>query len=143
MKILIRIFLLCFTLLSCQTSEIVSRFIATATPTCALADYSSQDGKIMQRFLDAFQLAQSTLRINLPSVIAEMQAARREHQFITPPSCAKDLHVKVTNAMDASIDAYTFFLQQADTSLVSYQLAKSKQLWDEANRELQRLKDNR
>lgn len=73
-----------------------------------------------QRFDDANKLANNTPRVNLPTVISELQASRRDAQAVEVPACAVKAQNAMVAYMDAQTDVYITFMDPKNSdSLVS------------------------
>lgn len=89
-------------------------FGPTPTPDpCSAALLPAQLDKltgIAQRFDDATKLANNTSRVNLPPVISDLQAIRRDAQDLELPGCMAKVKARLITYMDSIIDAYIIFL---------------------------------
>jgi len=112
----------------------------TQIPSCNVKEYLRLAEPIFQRFYDAMKLAGNTPRISLPSVISEMQSARREFQKLQAPWCANAFKQKASASMDAAIDAFVLFLGNAPDTSVQQKLREANDLIQDATDELDQLR---
>lgn len=87
----------------------------TPTPAPCISEVThTQLSDILARFDDAVTLADSTPRIQLADVIAEMQAIRREAGSLEVSACLGVIYPTLITSMDALIEGFTAFMAQAD-----------------------------
>lgn len=106
-----------------QTQAAVPPVTLTPAPTteptpapspCISEATHAQLSDILARFDDAVTLADSTPRIQLAEVIAEMQAIRREAGSLEVSECLGAIYPTLVTSMDAIIEGFTAFMAQKD-----------------------------
>lgn len=107
---------------------------------CSSANYwYSEVRGLIQRFDDANTLAQSTPRIQLSSVIADMQSIRREAKDVIALDCTENAHQAMIAYMDQIILAYTKFMAQADDSEITSAFKRASDLLDQFTNEVKKI----
>jgi hypothetical protein len=106
---------------------------ATPTPVpipCSvqMEQYWQQAQALLKQFDDTNTLAGSTARIALSQPVGKLQDTRRQLDAVDAPKCAKSIKMLIITYMDAVIDSYLAFMQQASDSQVSAMLAKTRLL---------------
>jgi len=119
---------LVFIIVSCSSAPASP----TSTPTpdiCgpdAMMEYYDTIRDVGRRFDDAETLANNTSRMNLPPVIGDLQAIRRDAEDLIVPDCAKDAQDLLVKYMNSTIDGYLAFMSdEADSTVSSYFKAAS------------------
>jgi len=123
--------------------------IPTPTPTPIVACpqeevdvYIKEYGYIMEEWDDTYKIAQSTSRINLGSVIGDLQSIRREVSRLYAPECAYYISDITGVAMESSIDTLLSFLDQDSDSVVQGKLAGATTTWELVNSEFENFKNS-
>ncbi len=105
----------------------------TATPDPCPKDqlraYLALVSPILNRFTDTSQLANSTARIALSSVVSNLQEIKRDFAAVPDvPHCAALFHFAMSNAMDLQIQAYLAFMAQDDSKAQGLLLRSSSEI---------------
>lgn len=85
----------------------------------AVGEYYDAINHVGRRFSDALDLADTTPRMNLPSVISDLQAIRRDAEDLDVPPCAEKAKQALVSFMDKSIDGFLAFLGQKPDAVVN------------------------
>jgi len=80
---------------------------------------------VNERWGDAFDLALSTSRINLPVVIESMQTIRRDTSNIEVPECLTKAKDSLAYSMERGIDAFLAFMSDKGDSVISNHFSAS------------------
>jgi hypothetical protein len=104
---------------------------ATAFDPCAPQNLAAQVEPIhrqMRAFDDAFALAASTTRDQLPDSIGELQALRRDAEERRPPACLLSLHEVSLVYMNTVIQTMLAFLTGVEDDAINQGLAQARQI---------------
>jgi hypothetical protein len=85
----------------------------TSTPApCISNELHQQISDVLSRFADAVTLGDSTPRMQLADVIADMQAIRRDAESLSFSDCLTPIRPHLIAYMDSAINAFTAFLAE-------------------------------
>lgn len=105
-----------------ETPAPVSTATSTAAPTeqpgiagsPECSQYTEDALALIQEWVDTFEVAESTARINLSDRIVELQEIKRRASVLEEPICAAELGIqnKINRLMDAGIEELTDFMAE-------------------------------
>ncbi len=82
-------------------------------------DYLSKVNDILNKWMNAEQVASSTSQIALSDQIANLQSIRREAEALEPPDCARAVQNNLVNAMNYSIAGYLYLMSNKPDNIVN------------------------
>ena len=95
----------------------------------------------IEEWLDVVTLADNTSRMNLSPLIRDMQTIRRAVQDVEAPRCAVVAVSHLDTSMDSAIRAYTAFMAQESSTVVSAAMKESTKELALFQREIKELGD--
>ena len=87
--------------------------------TVKVGVYIRTSSDINKRFIDAFNIANSTSRIALSGPVSQMQAIKQEAGRLEYPQCLETAQNNLLYSMDENIAAFLSFMQQDSDDVVS------------------------
>ena len=78
---------------------------------------------LLEEWGDTVEVANSTARIALSSLVSNMQRIQREVEAVDSPDCARHANGLLTGGMDDVIDAFLAFMSNESDSVVSVQFS--------------------
>jgi hypothetical protein len=104
-----------------------SLFAFSVVTLVAQADPCSQSNRekcadeldrLARKFFDGAKLANSTPRVSLGPMVADLQATRRDTEDLKVPACAESSKMTLVDYMNAAIEGYRLFMaQETDTKV--------------------------
>ena len=105
--------------------QATQRALDTPTPEpellCAdqAAGYLDELDALRERWMDAFEIANSTARMSLAGPVGELQAIRREIDALEGPACARMAGRALYDHTESVIDGFLLFMQDEPESAVN------------------------
>ena len=87
---------------------------------------------LSERWKDGFNLAASTSRMNLPTVIESLQSIKQDTNALEVPECLYQPHYQFVRSMEAGIDAFIAFMSEKPDFEISEKLKESNSFMDYA-----------
>jgi len=111
-------------------------------PDSEVKTYLKELDLLLEEFDDTTKVAESTSRIGLAPVMANMQSQKRSIRRLVAPDCAKYLTDLVVVAVETHIDAFLSFMsQQSDTS-VSRKITAAKKVRTTVDEQVETFRKN-
>lgn len=105
-KVAVLLFVVVLFVVSCSSPK--------AECKTGLETYIPEMSAVVDKWNDAFAIAESSARISLADPVASLQEVKREAGAITPPACMADYHDNTVDAMDTLVTMFLDFMSDPD-----------------------------
>lgn len=109
--------------------------------SCDIETYQEMVKPQIDKWQDAYQIANQTPRVSLASEIANLQEIKRDTESLEISECTIELHANLVQSMDFTIQGFLAFLGQDTDENVNYYFRQSDYYLEQYTKAIDEIKN--